>query len=139
MEEIVIAVDPGREKCGVAVVHKEKRVLHQAVIETVKMADSVAQLASVHNVSTIIIGNRTSSREARQTLEKISLAGAPLRVIPVDEHRTTDAARQRYWRENPPHGLKRLIPTTMQVPPVPVDDYAAVILAERYFGYNNDK
>ena len=38
-----------------------------------------------------------------------------------------------YWREHPPRGLMRLIPVTMQVPPVPVDDYVAVILAERYF------
>lgn len=139
MEEIVIAVDPGREKCGVALVRKDKRVLHQAVIETSNMAGKVAQLASVHNVSTIVIGNRTSSREARQALAQISVAGRPLRVIPVDEHRTTDAARRRYWRENPPRGLKRLIPTTMQVPPVPVDDYAAVILAERYFGCSGNK
>jgi len=30
----------------------------------------------------------------------------------------------------------RLIPVTMRTPPVPVDDYVAVILAERFFRQN---
>ena len=31
-----------------------------------------------------------------------------------------------------PRGLRRLLPTSMQVPPVPVDDFVAVILGTRY-------
>ena len=45
---------------------------------------------------------------------------------------TTMNARRRYWRENPPGCLARLVPEGMRLPPRPIDDYAAVLLAERY-------
>ena len=54
----------------------------------------------------------------------------------VDEYNTTQLAKGEYWKANPPRGLKKLIPITMQVPPVPVDDYVAVILARRYIANN---
>ena len=47
----------------------------------------------------------------------------------VDEYRTTDAAREEYWRIHPPAGWRRLVPRGMLVPPEPVDDLAALILA----------
>jgi RNase H-fold protein (predicted Holliday junction resolvase) len=133
INQTIISIDPGREKCGMAVVHKEKGVLQQAIINTINLATTVEQLTNDYHTNTIIMGDGTSSKEAKKNLEKINNNGQPLTLILVDEYRTTDEGRLRYWRENPPKGLKRLIPVTMQVPPCPVDDYVAVILAERYF------
>ena len=133
MNEIIIAVDPGREKCGIAVVHKEKGVLTQQVINTAVLNSVVQKFITDYHTSTVVIGDRTSSQEAKEKLEQIIIEAQPLVVIFVDEHKSTDQARQRYWADNPPRGLMRLIPVTMQVPPKPVDDYVAVILAERYF------
>ncbi len=133
MLELIIAIDPGREKCGIAVVHKHDGALSKNVINTAELANIVQELATSHNINTVVIGDRTASRSAQKTLSQISANGQPLTIIPVDEHHSTDNARQRYWRDNPPRGFKRLIPVTMQVPPIPVDDYVAVILAERYF------
>jgi len=133
MNQIIIAIDPGREKCGIAVVHQHDGVLFQEVINTKELNSIVQQLIADYHTSTVVIGDRTSSQEAKQNLEQIKIAGLPLAVIFVDEHHSTDQARCRYWRENPPQGFKRFIPVTMQVPPQPVDDYVAVILAERYF------
>ena len=133
MEQIIIAVDPGKEKCGIAVVHKEQGVLLQQVIPTRDLNPIVEQLLVKYQSSQVVIGDRTSSQEAKEKLEQLSIAGERLQVIFIDEHRSTDQARERYWQENPPRGMKRFIPTTMQVPPRPVDDYVAVILAERYF------
>ncbi|MPL68913.1 hypothetical protein SDC9_14646 [bioreactor metagenome] len=133
MEDMVIAVDPGREKCGVAVVRQTHEVLYKSVVETARLTEIITKLAQEYSTLTVVLGNRTTSRENKKILEKITINNHSLAVKLVDEHRSTDAARIRYWQENPPHGLKRLIPITMQVPPVPVDDYVAVILAERYF------
>lgn len=133
MEDMVIAVDPGREKCGVAVVRQTQEVLYKSVVETARLTEIITKLAQEYSTLTVILGNRTTSRENKKILEKISINNQQLVVKLVDEHRSTDAARVRYWQENPPRGLKRFIPITMQVPPVPVDDYVAVILAERYF------
>jgi RNase H-fold protein (predicted Holliday junction resolvase) len=129
----VIAVDPGREKCGIAVVNSCRGVMRQQVISTAKLTEAAAALAENYRTDTVVIGNRTSSRSAITVLQKVRINDAKLNIIPVDEHHSTEEARRMYWRQNPPQGLARLIPVTMRVPPVPVDDYVAVILAERYF------
>jgi len=133
LEELIISVDPGREKCGVAVVHKTNGVHLKKIVSTANLSEAVVNLAEEYNALTVVLGNRTTSREAKNILAKIVVNQRNLDVKLVDEHRSTDAARIRYWRENPPKGLKRLIPVTLQIPPTPVDDYVAVILAERYF------
>ncbi|MBP2627246.1 MAG: Holliday junction resolvase YqgF [Firmicutes bacterium] len=133
MNPIIIAIDPGREKCGIAVVHKNEGVLTQQVINTTELNSVIQRLGTDYETSTVVIGDRTSSKEARQNLEQMKIAGQLLTITLVDEHRSTDQARLRYWQANPPKGFKRLIPVTMQVPPRPIDDYVAVILAERYF------
>ena len=134
MTDAVIAVDPGRDKCGVAVVHRRDGAVWKAVVETPKLASVVAELARRHEISAVILGNRTSHREALAALTAIGPPAGPLNVMLIDEHRSTDEARRRYWREHRPRGLWRLVPVTMRIPPVAVDDYVAVILAERFFG-----
>ena len=131
--DIVLSVDPGREKCGIAVVHRQQGVSYKAIMETADLAAVASKLAVTHNITTVVIGDRTTSQTAQAAIAKLKPNNQTLKIVPVDEHRSTDAARIRYWQENPPKGLKRLIPTTLQVPPVPVDDYVALILAERYF------
>lgn len=127
----VISIDPGREKCGVAVVSKEVGVLWKQVLDAAQLIDVVKKLAAEFHSNCIVLGNGTSSEQVSNKLEMAFLEESMTLKL-VDEYRTTDAAKIRYWKENPPRGLKRLIPTSMQVPPVPVDDYVAVILAERY-------
>lgn len=127
----IISIDPGREKCGVAVVAKEAGVLWKQVVDTAQLIDVVKRLAAEFYSDRIVLGNGTSSDQVCNKLEMAFLEESMTLEL-VDEYRTTDDAKIRYWKENPPRGLKRLIPTSMQVPPVPVDDYVAVILAERY-------
>ncbi len=50
----------------------------------------------------------------------------------IDEHRSSEQGRRRYFRENPPRGWRRLLPVGLQTPPRAYDDYVAVVLAERY-------
>lgn len=130
---MVVAIDPGREKCGLAVVHKEQGIIYKTIIATPGLAAAAANLAATYKLTTVVIGSSTTSATAQAELNAIRVNDHKLTLIPVNEYRSTDEARKRYWRDNPPQGLKRLIPTSLQVPPVPVDDYAAVILAERYF------
>ena len=135
MDEMIVALDPGREKCGIAVVHKQKGMLMKDVIQTNELTIKIQELITQYNIRQIVIGDGTSSREVKQSLETIKIEDGPLSISFIDERHSTDEARRRYWVENPPRGLKRLIPITMQVPPKPVDDYVAVILAERHFSH----
>lgn len=125
----VAAVDPGREKCGVAVVDENGRALEQAVVATVRLADELALRVKRYRPEQIVLGNGTTSRAAE---EKIRAVFPDLPVKIVDEYRTTDDAKIAYWKAHPPTGWRRFLPTSMQVPPVPVDDFVAVILAQRY-------
>jgi len=129
-EAPVVAIDPGRAKCGVAAVAADGTVLARTVVETCEVGRAAAELAARHNAAAIVLGERTGSREVRAALT----TATDLPIHEIDEHMTTLLARRRYWRENPPRGLWRLVPEGLRVPPEPIDDWAAVILAERYLG-----
>ena len=126
---VVAAIDPGREKCGVAVVDEDGRVLDQAVVATVLLADEMKARVKEFRPDRILLGNGTTSRTAEETVRE-AIPDVPVEI--VDEYRTTDDARIAYWKANPPSGWRRFFPTSMQVPPAPVDDFVAVILARRY-------
>ena len=129
---VIGALDPGRDKCGIAVLSggdgAPTRVLCQNVIETKKLEEEAAALVAAFSPTCFVCGNGTTSARATQRLADCT--GLPVEV--VDEYRTTELAKKKYWEAHPPRGLRRLLPTGMQVPPVPVDDYVAVILGTRY-------
>lgn len=129
MDEVVLAIDPGTDKCGLAAA-SQKGVLRQWVAPRERLFKDVKEAVEVYGVRTIILGDGTGSKKFEA---EISAAFPEISVAVVDEYRTTDAARERYWREKPPKGWRRLLPVGMQVPPEPYDDLVAVILAERYF------
>ena len=126
---VVAAIDPGREKCGVAIVDGEGRVLEQDVVVTARLADELTVRVKKYQPECILLGNGTTSRTAEETV-RAAFPNIPVEI--VNEYRTTDDARIEYWKAHPPTGWRRFFPTGMQVPPVPVDDFVAVILAQRY-------
>ena len=132
-EEIILCVDPGREKCGLAIVSKSEGVLLKIVIDTNLLRKTAEQLIRDYGAQTIVLGDRTFSGYAKEAFVGLKSNDVDMPIIFVDEHRSSEEARERYWRDNPPKGLLRLLPVTMQTPPVPIDDYVALILAERYF------
>jgi len=125
----ILAVDPGRDKCGVAVVEPNGRVLHKAVAATENIAGDIRRLVGEYQVERLVLGDRTAANTVMRALRHAHL---PLSPILVDEHRSSELGRKRYFQENPPRGWRRLLPLTLQTPPRPYDDYVAVVLAERY-------
>ncbi len=122
---IVMAIDPGRGKIGVAVC-ESGAVRSRAVIVPEALTDLVRDWMARHGVTEIVVGNRTGSDAVVASLAGI--AGASVRR--VDEAGTTLRARARYFADHPPRGWRRLLPRSLQIPPVPYDDYVAVLLAE---------
>lgn len=133
--QVVLAIDPGRCKCGIAVVaHADvAQVMHRAVVETDSISDVISSLCLRFGVEVILIGDGTTSDNILQITEK---CGLEVRI--VDERLSTVEARRKYFQHNPPRGLRRLIPVSLQTPPEVYDDYVAVILAERYFACTVD-
>ena len=126
MSRPVLAIDPGREKCGVAVLASDGRVLVQRVVTTAELDAAVGALIRAYEPN-VIMGNGTTSSDAKKRVEALGVS-----VTLVDEYRTTDAAKCAYWEAHPPRGWRRFVPRGMLVPPVPVDDFVAVILAQRF-------
>lgn len=123
----MLAVDPGSDKCGLAVLDPRQGVLMREIVPTASLEAVVRDWIRRYEPEQLVMGAGTSSRHARQALQKL---GAPVALVP--EAHTTERARKRYFQEHPPRGWRRLIPLGLQVPPTPVDDYAAVLIAEDF-------
>ena len=125
---VVLAIDPGHAKCGVAVVCRKSGILYRAVVDASSIASEALQIAARFSPEVILVGDGTRSDDVvRAVTEQV---GKPVQV--VSEENTTLMARRRYFAENPPRGLRRIIPCSLQTPCRPYDDYVAVILAENY-------
>jgi len=127
-DAIVLGLDPGTDKCGLAVVSRQQGTLHQDVVALAELPAIVRRIAEEFAISEVAIGDSTG---AEQTQDQLAQAGIDTPVTAISEELTSRLAQQRYWEDNPPRGLARLIPLGLRVPPQPVDDYAAVIIAER--------
>ena len=122
----VAGIDPGRDKCGVAILTSSGEIKFQQVIETEKLQKIFLQLVKDFEIKIAILGNGTTHKSAKKILEEI----LPVKVI--DEKHTTEEARKLYWKKNPPTGWRKILPVSMQVPPEPVDGIVAEILAKRF-------
>ena len=131
--ETLLAIDPGRAKCGLAVVSGPQPVqsLARAVVETERLTVEVAALRRrFPQITRLIIGDGTGSATLRRALAA-ALPDLPPEVVP--EHGTSALARVRFIAENPAPGWRRILPPGLRAPEQPYDDYVALLLAETYF------
>ena len=127
---VILGFDPGRDKCGVAVVGENQQLYHHEVVASESVLAEIANLCSEYPITLVVMGNQTTAKQWREKLDSQLPESIP--VIMVDERNSSLEARDRYWEMYPPKGLKRLIPQGMRLPPRPVDDIVAILLIERY-------
>ena len=132
MNDEILAIDPGREKTGIAIL-KNSDVLEHKIINSEELVQIIKSLLEKYIIKTIVMGNGTSSKKKYDLLKQEFIDRD---IVLINEYRTTDEARKLYFQENPPKGWKKLIPLGMQVPPVPVDDYAAIVIGRKYLEDN---
>jgi RNase H-fold protein (predicted Holliday junction resolvase) len=130
-ERVALAIDPGHAKCGLAVVRADGAVLHKQIVKTSDAVSRTEQLVAEYHPAALLVGGGTGSKPLLRALLAANLEVAPERV---DERHTSELARARYIETHPPRGLQRLLPRSLRIPPEPIDDLVAVILAERYWG-----
>ncbi|MDR7449254.1 MAG: hypothetical protein QN195_02075 [Armatimonadota bacterium] len=123
----MLAIDPGRAKCGVAV-GRRGAILARAVVPLDALAHTVQAWVEAFGVGEVLLGAGTGHDRVRALLAAVP-GLPPVRI--VAERGSTLEARRRYFAEHPPRGWRRLIPRSLQVPPEEYDDYAAVVLIER--------
>ncbi|MGC9503453.1 resolvase [Baaleninema sp.] len=128
-DRILIGFDPGRDKCGLAVVAENGNLLEACVVSSDRAIEHLKTACQTYGSDRIVIGDRTTSKQWQRT---ISDALPTVAIAQVNEQNSTLEARDRYWKMNPPRGLSRIIPQGMRVPPRPIDDIVAILLVERY-------
>jgi RNase H-fold protein (predicted Holliday junction resolvase) len=123
----ILGIDPGTRKCGYAIVVRAGELpLELGIVPTDDLGERVRDLAARYALRAVALGGGTHAAPVRAVLETL---GVPISI--VDERETTLLARKRYFAVHPPRGWRRLVPRGMLLPPRPIDDFAAVLIAER--------
>jgi RNase H-fold protein (predicted Holliday junction resolvase) len=125
---VILGIDPGTRKCGFAVMTKPGEAPATiGIVETGSLAGTVTELLTQYPIEAIALGSGT---HAPPVAAQLAPYGVPVHI--VDEYETTLRARARYFDDHPPRGWKRWVPRGMLLPPRPIDDYAALLIAERF-------
>lgn len=127
--QTILGFDPGKDKCGVAVMGSDRHLLYHQVVPSDRTIETIGNLCQQYNVDLIVMGDQTT---AKQWQQRLTAAFGDLPIVLVDERYSTLEARDRYWQLYPPNFFTSLIPQGMRTPPRPIDDLVAVILVERY-------
>ena len=124
----VITIDPGKSKCGLVLAEiSEKKVYEAIILKTEFLEGYVKNLNTVENISKIIIGNGTTSREIIKKMDFFKKE-----IIIFEEKNTTFRAKSRYFELFPISGLKSLIPREIFILNKNLDAISALIILEDY-------
>ena len=124
----LISIDPGKCKCGLVLAEiNEKKVYKAIVIKNELLEDYLRNLIIVEDISKIIIGNGTTSREILEKLDFLKN-----KIITFEEKNTTYRAKARYFELFPISGLKFLLPREVFIINKNLDAISALIILEDY-------
>ena len=125
----VITIDPGKSKCGLVLAEiSEKKVYKAIILKSEVLENYVRNLIAAEDISQIIIGNGTTSKEIREKLYFFKKE-----IITFEEKNTTYRAKARYFEIFPISGLKFLIPREVFILNKNLDAISALIILEDYF------
>jgi len=124
----VITIDPGKNKCGLVLAEiSEKKVYKAIILKSELVEDYVRNLNTFEDISKIIIGNGTSSKEIKEKLDFFKKE-----IITFEEKNTTYRAKARYFELFPISGLKFLMPREVFILNKNLDAISALIILEDY-------
>ena len=124
----VITIDPGKSKCGLVLAEiSEKKVYKAIILKSELIENYVRHLIVAEDISQIIIGNGTTSKEIREKLYFFKKE-----IITFEEKNTSYRAKARYFELFPISGLKFLIPREVFILNKNLDAISALIILEDY-------
>ena len=125
----VITIDPGKSKCGLVLAEiSEKKVYKAIILKSELLENYVRHLIAAEDISQIIIGNGTTSKEIKEKLISFKKE-----IITFEEKNTTYRAKARFFELFPISGLKFLIPREVFILNKNLDAISALIILEDYF------
>lgn len=126
----VLALDPGREKVGIAVVTKNIETLHLDIVERSEITETLAELLNNYEPEILVIGDGTGSRRLAEEIS--SRLPEELELKFIAEADSSLQAAELYRRQQG-NIFSRLTGKFISWRPSrPLDDYAALVLARKY-------
>ena len=125
----VISIDPGKCKCGLVLAEiSEKKVYKAIILKSQLLDDYVRNLSEVEDISKIIIGNGTTSKDIIDKLDFFKKD-----IVTFEEKNTTYRSKSRYFELFPVRGLKLLVPREVFLLNKNLDAISALVILEDYF------
>ncbi|KGF88486.1 hypothetical protein [Prochlorococcus marinus] len=123
-----LSIDPGKSKCGLVLAEISKKKVYKAVIiKSELLEDYVRNLNTVEDISKIIIGNGTTSKEIKKKLNFLKKE-----IITFEEKNTTYRAKSRYFELFPISVFRFFIPREVFILNKNLDAISALIILEDY-------
>ena len=123
-----ISIDPGKYKCGLVLAEISEKKVHRAIVlKSELIEDYIRNLNINEDISKIIIGNGTTSREIIKKLDFFKKE-----IIIFEEKNTTYRAKARYFELFPISGLQCLIPREIFVVNKNLDAISALVILEDF-------
>ena len=123
-----LSIDPGKSKCGLVLAEiSEKKVYKAIILKSELIEDYVKNLNTIEDISKIIIGNGTTSREIKEKLNIFKK-----KIITFEEKNSTYRAKARYFELFPIKGLQFLVPREVFILNKNLDAISALIVLEDY-------
>ena len=124
----VLTIDPGKSKCGLVLAEISEKKIYKAIILKSELLEKyVRNLITTEDISRIIIGNGTTSREIKEKLYFFKKE-----IVTFEEKNTTYRAKARYFELFPISGLKYLMPREVFILNKNLDAISALIILEDY-------
>ena len=124
----VISIDPGKCKCGLVFADISEKKVYKAInLKSELLVDYVRDLNNLEDISEIIIGNGTTSKEIIEKLDFFKKE-----IITFEEKNTTFRAKARYFELFPIKGLQFLVPREVFILNKNLDAISALIVLEDY-------
>ncbi len=133
--KLYLGIDPGKDKCGIALLGDDLTPVLLDIITTRELDSYLNDLYHKYDIELIILGSGTYSEKIKEKIDKKNFSP----IVLVDEENSTFQAEKRYRENNPLKGYKKILNKFASWSPASdVDDYAALIIAEKYLKNRND-
>ncbi len=130
MAKYLLALDPGSYKVGTAVLDYEAQEKEKTIVKIEELVDHLKDIFKIYQIEEIIIGNGTG---AEKIIESLKNNFADRKIILVEEEFTTEEAQARYLKDKPMSNYEKLLRKVVSWKlKKPLDDYAALIIGEKY-------
>ena len=126
-KKYILAIDPGRDKCGLAVLDLSGEITEKKISPVGGMKESVREIVEKYQPSRIALGDGTGSEVIREIVVAVSDA----EIVLIKEKDTTLQARELAWRDCPVCGLWKIMPKLFWPTPTDIDAWAAVVIGRR--------